>query len=196
MKYILVALTLLNTIGLFAQVSIKEGVFENGLSYPVLSDKYDSTKYEIINKDILSGLKDLESNVYCISDYGYVQKGNHIQLQVMCTCMEMDKGELRFFFYNLETGMPVKYSDLFDLKSKDKAMKYLDNKVSSFISVNSNECINEKTNKKKCNKLNENEPHFKEAYYLPHVDSCVTNTYNIKNVNNLHFYTFLRKNLH
>lgn len=142
MKYILVALTLLNTIGLFAQVSIKEGVFENGLSYPVLSDKYDSTKYEIINKDILSGLKDLESNVYCISDYGYVQKGNHIQLQVMCTCMEMDKGELRFFFYNLETGMPVKYSDLFDLKSKDKAMKYLDNKVSSFISVNSNECIN------------------------------------------------------
>lgn len=142
MKYILVALTLLNTIGLFAQVSIKEGVFENGLSYPVLSDKYDSTKYEIINKDILSGLKDLESNVYCISDYGYVQKGNHIQLQVMCTCMEMDKGELRFFFYNLETGMPVKYSDLFDLKSKDKAMKYLDNKVSSFISVNSNEYIN------------------------------------------------------
>ena len=142
MKYILVALTLLNTIGLFSQVSIKEGVFENGLSYPVLSDKYDSTKYEIINKDILSGLKDLESNVYCISDYGYVQKGNHIQLQVMCTCMEMDKGELRFFFYNLETGMPVKYSDLFDLKSKDKAMKYLDNKVSSFISVNSNECIN------------------------------------------------------
>lgn len=142
MKYILIALTLLNTIGLFAQVSISEGVFENGLSYPVLSDKYDSTKYEIINKDILSGLKDLESNLYCISDYGYVQKGNHIQLQVMCTCMEMDKGELRFFFYNLETGMPVKYSDLFDLKSKDKAMKYLDNKVSSFISVNSNECIN------------------------------------------------------
>lgn len=121
-------------------MKIKEGTFENGLSYPILHDQYDSTKYSVINKDILAGLNDLEESPYCISDYGYVHKGSHIQLQVMCTCMEMDRGELRFFFYNLDTGEPVPYSNLFELKSKDKALAYIDKKIADYISSNSNQC--------------------------------------------------------
>lgn len=140
MKHIVTTLTLLIAMGSFAQMKIKEGTFENGLSYPILYEQYDSTKYDVINKDILAGLKDLEESVYCISDYGYVHKGSHIQIQVMCTCMEMDKGELRFFFYNLDTGEPVPYSNLFELKKKDEALTFIDKKVASYISTNSNVC--------------------------------------------------------
>lgn len=72
-------------------------------------------------------------------------------------------------------------SNIYQIQDKLSSGKLGFANICDDISENSNECINEKTNKKKCNKLNENEPHFKEAYYLPHVDSCVTNTYNIKN---------------
>ncbi|MFZ9027620.1 MAG: hypothetical protein ACO2Z9_01320 [Crocinitomicaceae bacterium] len=140
MKHIVTALILLIASGSFAQMKIKEGTFENGLSYPILYDQYDSTRYAVINKDLLAGLSDLEESAYCISDYGYVHKGSHIQIQVMCTCMEMDKGELRFFFYNLDTGEPVPYSNLFELKKKDEALTYIDAKVASYISTNSNAC--------------------------------------------------------
>ncbi len=124
----------------FAQMKIKEGTFENGLSYPILYDQNDSSKYAVINKDILARLQDLEESAYCISDYGYVHKGIHLQLQVMCTCMEMDKGELRFFFYNLEKGEPVPYSNLFESKTKNEALAYIDKKVANYISSNSNPC--------------------------------------------------------
>lgn len=140
MKHIVTTLILLIATGSFAQMKIKEGTFENGLSYPILYEQYDSAKYNVINKYILAGLKDLEESVYCISDYGYVHKGSHIQIQVMCTCMEMDKGELRFFFYNLDTGEPVPYSNLFELKKRDEALAFIDKKVASYISTNSNAC--------------------------------------------------------
>jgi hypothetical protein len=142
MKQLITTALILIVSSTIAQMKIKEGTFENGLSYPILTDQYDSTKYAVINKDILSGLKDLEESAYCISDYGYVHKGSHLQLQVMCTCMEMDKGELRFFFYNLDTAEPVPYSNLFELKTKDKALAYIDSKVASYISSNPNQCSN------------------------------------------------------
>lgn len=121
-------------------MKITEGQFENGLTYPILNDPHDSTHYRKINSNILEGLKDLEESVYCISDYGYVQKGSHLQIQVMCTCMEMDKGDLRFFFYNLESGTPVPYSNLFDSKQRDKALAFVDQKISDYLASNASSC--------------------------------------------------------
>lgn len=140
MKIILILFSLLMTFSSLSQMKITEGQFENGLSYPILNDPHDSTHYDKINKDLLNGLKDLEESVYCISDYGYVQKGSHLQIQVMCTCMEMDKGELRFFFYNLESGTPVPYSNLFDNKERDKAISFIDQKITDYISSSANAC--------------------------------------------------------
>lgn len=140
MKFFLIILSVLITAVSFAQMKITEGQFENGLSYPILNDPYDSMRYERINMNILQGLNDLEESPYCISDYGYVQKGSHLQIQVMCTCMEMDKGELRFFFYNLDTGTAVPYSNLFDMKQRDKALEFIDQKIKDYISANPNKC--------------------------------------------------------
>lgn len=140
MKYAVLIILSLSLSMAFSQMSIHEGQFENGLTYPILSDRYDSTKFELINADLLKGLKDLEESPYCISDYGYVHKGSHIQLQIMCTCMEMDHGELRFFFYNLDTGKPVPYSDLFESKSREQALAKIDEKISEHIKNNPNKC--------------------------------------------------------
>lgn len=140
MRYLFLLLITSACFTSFSQMKITEGQFENGLTYPILNDPHDSTHYNKINSNILEGLKDLEESVYCISDYGYVQKGSHLQIQVMCTCMEMDKGDLRFFFYNLESGTPVPYSNLFDSKQRDKALAFVDQKISDYLASNANSC--------------------------------------------------------
>lgn len=140
MRYFLIVLTFLSTASVFGQLKITEGLFENGLTYPILNDPHDSTRFDKINSDILKGLSDLEESPYCISDYGYVQKGSHLQIQVMCTCMEMDKGELRFFFYNTEAGIAVPYSNLFETKQRDNALAFIDKKIAEFTASNQNKC--------------------------------------------------------
>lgn len=139
LRYLLV-FTLLISQWTFSQIKFEDKQLENGLTYPQLVTTGDSSAYALINSDIYSGIKDLEESGFCVSNYGYVQKGNHLQIQLMCSCMEMDKGEIRLFFYNLQTGKKVKYSDLFEEKEREKALKLIDDKIKAHVSSTSPTC--------------------------------------------------------
>jgi hypothetical protein len=125
---------------LFGQIEFSSGTFENGFEYPILLDKLDSSKYAVANSKILDGLADLEESAYCISSSGYVQKGSHIQVQVMCNCMEMEQSELRFFFINTDTGHPVKYSNMYEEKTREDAEKFVAQKLKKHYNESSADC--------------------------------------------------------
>lgn len=116
-----------------AQMIIREKKFANGLTYPMLEHPHDTSAYIGINNAIYLGLSDLEDNDYCMSDYGYVQKGSHLQLEVMCNCIEMDQGEFRYFLFSTDADKEVPYSDLFEEKSRIKAIEYIQDRIDSYL---------------------------------------------------------------
>lgn len=115
-----------------AQMIIRERSFENGLTYPQLEHPHDSSSYIGINNAIYLGLSDLEQSDFCMSDYGYVQKGSHLQLEIMCNCIEMDEGEFRYFLFSTDADKGVPYSDLFEEKSRLKAIEYVMDRIDAY----------------------------------------------------------------
>lgn len=138
-----VLLTLISIFAFFCsfsqldQVKFTESTFENGMLYPIAVVSSDKVIEDKINKDLLSQIEDLKSADFCIGNYGYVQKGAHLQIHIFCNCIDFDESQNRYYLYNIESGENVSYSDLLNPKKKKDAVNFLQAKVKAFSSVNS-----------------------------------------------------------
>lgn len=114
-----------------AQIKFSDQTFDNGMKYPVAHFSKDQTIADSMNAIIKRNLVDAEVSDFCIGDYGYFQKGNHIELHVICNCIDFAETDHRYLFFSLETGVLVPYTDLFDSKERDKALKKINELISS-----------------------------------------------------------------
>lgn len=126
MRYLLTLFALVFTAGILsAQVKFTSKAFENGFKYPVAVFSSDIAIQDTMNAQIESSIQDLESSDFCIGDFGYVQKGAHLQLHLMCNCIDMKESEHRYLFFNLKTGYLVRQADLFAPKERERALIYI-----------------------------------------------------------------------
>ena len=116
------------------QIKFKEATFENGMLYPVAIVSSSKEVEDKINKNLLSQIDDLKSADFCIGNYGYVQKGAHLQIHIFCNCIDFDESQNRFFLYNIESGENVLYSDLLNPQKVKEAVALIQTQVKSFSS--------------------------------------------------------------
>lgn len=120
----------------FAQVGLTPLTFENGFKYPHANFPKDKTIEDKINEGIHETIKDLEANEFCIGEYGYVQKGSHIEIHIFATCMELPESEHRYVLFNIESGERVKHEDLFADKQQSDALAFIEKKLTAHQSSN------------------------------------------------------------
>lgn len=140
MKTFLIVLSLLLSAylsGQIAPIKFKQGIFENGMTYPQVIIEGKKSFEDSINADILRRLEDVKANDFCIGQYGYVQKSHHLQIHIFCNCIDFEESENRYFLYNLETGRPVPYSDLIDPKKREEAAKFLEEEIMKYGEIKS-----------------------------------------------------------
>jgi len=126
---------LILTGSLFAQQKIKyhDKIFDNGLKYPKVElVNGDDEAEDTINKRILAEVIDLKSQDFCVGDYGFVQKGMHVQILLYCNCIDMAQSENRYLFFNFETGLEAPTNNIFDEKRKDETLRYIRSEMSKF----------------------------------------------------------------
>ncbi|HIP31424.1 MAG TPA: hypothetical protein EYG86_01540 [Crocinitomicaceae bacterium] len=111
------------------QVKFKEAAFENGMMYPIAVVLGDKTVEDNINKHLQSQIQDLKDADFCIGQYGFVQKGAHLQVHIFCNCIDFDESQNRYFLYNSQSGDNVSYSDLLNPKKIKITTTFLINKA-------------------------------------------------------------------
>ena len=120
-----------------SQVKFTESTFENGMLYPTAVVYGSKEATDNINTNLLSQIQDLKEADFCIGQYGYVQKGAHIQIHIFCNCIDFDESQNRYFLYNVESGDAVKYENILNPRKKEDASKFLKEKTAAFINTNS-----------------------------------------------------------
>lgn len=120
-----------------AQIKFAGKIMDNGLRYPVALLPANKAAEDSINKAIDASLSDLVNSDFCVGDFGYVQKGNHVQIHMLCNCIDMDQSEHRYLFFNIETGALVPVSDMFSAEESENALKFISDKVREYHSSNS-----------------------------------------------------------
>lgn len=129
-------------IALLAFFSVKSQIkfipqeYGNGFKYPKAVYETEPAIEDSVNKIIHSKVSDLESSDFCVGDYGYVQKGSHLQILFMCNCIDMAQTEFRYTLINLSTGKEVPFKDVFEEKSQSKALDVLRKAVMNKSSAN------------------------------------------------------------
>jgi len=129
MRFLLTLITALSTCTVMAQIKFTENTFDNGMLYPVAHYPDNPAIADSMNAIIQRNLNDAEGSDFCIGDFGYFQKGNHIELHLVCNCIDFEETDHRYLFFSLETGTLVGYTDLFDSKEKENALKTLNRLV-------------------------------------------------------------------
>lgn len=97
--------------------------------YPVAVFPQNKVIADSMNAIIQRNLTDASTSDFCIGDYGFFQRGNHIELHLICNCIDFQETEHRFLFFSLDSGTLVPYTDLFDSKERAKALE----RVSSLV---------------------------------------------------------------
>lgn len=118
------------------RVKFTDATFENGMLYPVAQMQGADEIASKINKDLLSKIQDLKEADFCVGQYGFVQKGPHIQIHIFCNCIDFDESQNRYYLYNTESGEHVRYSDILSPKKKKATSKRLEELTNSFIKLN------------------------------------------------------------
>lgn len=119
------------------QVRFTEASYENGMIYPVAVVRGSQEVADTINKHLQAQIEDLKNADFCIGQYGYVQKGAHIQIHIFCNCIDFAESQNRYFLYNVETGKNVKYVDLLNPQKVKQAVSYLLEKTKTFAATDS-----------------------------------------------------------
>lgn len=121
---VLLSLLLISFFG-FNQVKFTESTFENGFRYPIMVYSDNPVVQDSVNAKILRSIQDLKTSDFCIGDYGFVQKGNHLELHLVCNCIDMTVADHRYLLFNLVEGTLVNHPDVFDSKKRDLALKII-----------------------------------------------------------------------
>lgn len=137
MKHLsLLLLTFFLSSAAITQVKFIGESFENGFRYPRAVFEAEKSIEDSLNKTIRSRIADLEKSDFCIGEFGYVQKGSHLQLHLMCNCIDMANSELRYIFFDLATGNEVAQSEFFEPKAREKALSIIQQKIKSYSTQN------------------------------------------------------------
>jgi len=139
MKFLILIAGILSYVHAYTQigeVKFQDATFENGMTYPQVLVANAPDVESRINVNIKEQLKEEEASDFCIGQYGYVQKGLHLQILVFCNCIDYEESKTRFILYNLETGEAVPYSDILGLKRKEATGNFLVEKVKLFLGDN------------------------------------------------------------
>lgn len=118
-----------------AQVKLTSLNYENGFKYPHAEFPSDKTIEDKLNAAIISSIEDLKASEYCIGEFGYVQKGSHIEIHMICNCIDLAQAEHRYILLNTKTGEKVTHSDLFSDKEQKNALAFIQKKVNGFEST-------------------------------------------------------------
>lgn len=129
MKLLTIALVLFSSYSLFGQIKFTDKTYDNGMRVPIAHFSNNPTVADSMNAILSRNLMDAEKSDFCIGDYGYFQKGNHIELHLICNCIDFAETDHRYLFFSLETGQLVSYSDLFDNQKKDEALAFMNKKI-------------------------------------------------------------------
>jgi hypothetical protein len=135
MKTLLIILGLTLTSTVSAQVKFLSKTFDNGFKYPVAVFTTDKSVEDSLNRLIRASIGDLETSDFCIGEFGYVQKGPHLQLFLLCNCIDMPTSEHRYLFFNLEVGSLVPQKDLFSPKEYEAALKLISAKIKTHKAI-------------------------------------------------------------
>jgi hypothetical protein len=119
-----------------SQVSLTPLTFENGFKYPHANFPKDKSIEDKLNSAIIEHIQDLESSDFCIGEYGYVQKGSHLEIHIFCTCIDLPESEHRYVLLNTETGESVFHSDLFAEKEQKDALAFIQKRLGEYKSTN------------------------------------------------------------
>ena len=139
-KIALIAFLTLPFIG-WNQINFTVKNFENGFRYPSIIFTENTAVQDSVNAIIERKVADLKASDFCIGDYGYVQKGNHIELHLVCNCIDMDEADHRYYFFNLAYGTLVSHQDIFTSKKSELALKTISHAIRK--AKDSNPCIAE-----------------------------------------------------
>lgn len=143
MKNILIAaLFLLFATSAFTQIRFTSLEYANGLRYPKAAFPNEPHIADSVNKIIRSKIGDLEASDFCVGDFGYVQKGSHLQIHFMCNCIDMPATEHRYAFINLTTGTEVDFADIFNDKDRSKALSVIQKTITDKKGNVKSECLN------------------------------------------------------
>ena len=129
MKILTTTFLLLSAGVLFAQIKFSEKAFDNGMRYPIAHFSSNPTVADSMNAEIQRHLMDAEVSDFCIGDYGFFQKGNHLELHLICNCIDFAETDHKYLFFSLETGSLVGYVDLFATKERAAAIEYINSCV-------------------------------------------------------------------
>lgn len=116
----------------FSQTVLTPKLTTSGLKYPVVRIGGNPSAEQKINERIEAEIKPLESSDFCVGDFGYVQKGMHLQVHLLMNCIEMSQSEHHYLLFNKETGEEVQANDLFDDKQRANALLYIQKKINAY----------------------------------------------------------------
>jgi len=134
---ILLSFISVHSIAQIKRVKFTDATFENGMLYPIAQISGADDVASKINADILEKIKDLKDADFCVGQYGFVQKGPHIQIHIFCNCIDFKESQNRYYLYNIETGENVQYSDILTPNKMKASAKYLKEVSAMHIKTNS-----------------------------------------------------------
>ena len=127
---------LIVTCSINAQVKLTPRTFDNGFKYPYAVVPANKSLEDTINAEVQSAIADLKASDFCIGEYGYVQKGSHMEIHMLCNCIDMQQSEHRYIFLNLETGKIVPHKNLFDSNKENDALSFIKKNVADYKAAN------------------------------------------------------------
>lgn len=135
---VLFGLLFLTTVTFAQQLKLTPKMAANGFKYPVAAyeDKDIESK---INASLLEQVQPLIDNDFCVGEYGYVQKGSHIEIHIFANCIDFAESQHYYLLFNLDNGNKVAHSDLFVTNQQENALKYIKKQVDAYT-IGDGEC--------------------------------------------------------
>lgn len=119
------------------RVKFNDASFENGMLYPVVVIERSQENADKINTHLQAQIQDLKEADFCIGQFGYVQKGKHIQIHIFCNCIDFEESQNRYYLYNAETGENVHYVNIIDPHKTKNAIAFFEKKAETYAELNS-----------------------------------------------------------
>ena len=120
----------------FAQnVRFSNAAFDNGLIYPVAEYSGNPESVKKFNENILSIVSIYEHQDYCISQNGFVQHNNFIQLNFYFNCIDMESSKTESYLFSLESGEKCVPSAMF-AETNDTHNEYVQKRIIAHYTAN------------------------------------------------------------
>ena len=119
-------------------VRFSNGTLENGLSYPIAEFSGDEVAKKTLNQNILEIVSVYKDQDYCISQHGFVQHNNFIQINFYFNCIDLDQSKTESHLFNLSDGETCLPSEMFS-KEENGHNGFLHQKISNHYAENGKE---------------------------------------------------------